>query len=57
MPIYEYRCEVCGARFEKYRRMKDADAEVQCPRCESAEIERLMSSFATGGCGPGARFT
>jgi putative FmdB family regulatory protein len=59
MPLYEYRCEKCGKRFEKLRRMQDADQGVECPECESEEVERLLSSFATGGCGAGAgsRFT
>ncbi len=59
MPLYEYRCEKCGKRFEKLRRMQDADREIQCPECLSDEVERLLSSFATGGCGAGAgrRFT
>ncbi len=61
MPLYEYRCEKCGERFEKLRRMQDADREVECPHCESEEVERLLSSFATGGCSAsasaGSRFT
>lgn len=59
MPLYEYRCQSCGETFEKIRRMQEADREVECPRCESEEVERLFSTFATGGCGSGAgrRFT
>jgi len=59
MPLYEYRCEKCGQSFEKLRRMSAADEGVECPYCESEEVERLLSSFATGGCaaGAGSRFT
>ncbi|HTQ56433.1 MAG TPA: zinc ribbon domain-containing protein [Bryobacteraceae bacterium] len=58
MPLYEYRCENCGEQFEKLRRMSEADEGVECPRCESDEVERLLSSFATAGCNApaGSRF-
>jgi putative FmdB family regulatory protein len=54
MPNYEYRCETCGRAFEKLRRMQEADRDIQCPDCESGEVKRLLSSFATGGCGSGS---
>ena len=57
MPLYEYRCRECGKRFEMLRRMQDADRETECPDCQSEEIERLLSTFATGACGPAGRFT
>ena len=59
MPLYEYRCHKCGKRFEMLRRMQDADRELECPECRSDEVERLLSTFATGGCTPagGGRFT
>jgi putative FmdB family regulatory protein len=60
MPLYEYRCRVCGKTFELLRRMQDADRDLECPDCRSREVDRQISSFATGGgCGaPGSsRFT
>lgn len=52
MPIYEYRCEKCNRKFEKLRKITDADEPLECPFCESEEVERMLSSFATGGgCG------
>ena len=59
MPLYEYRCQKCGKTFEMLRRMQDADRETECPECRSDEVERLLSTFATGGCAPsgGGRFT
>jgi putative FmdB family regulatory protein len=59
MPIYEYRCEKCGRSFEKLKKFQDKDRDVQCPYCESEEVERILSSFAQGGgCGApaGSRF-
>lgn len=52
MPLYEYRCQKCGKRFEMLRKMQDADRELECPECRSGAIERLISTFAAGGCSP-----
>lgn len=60
MPLYEYRCRTCGKIFEMLRRMQDADRDLKCPDCESKEVEREYSTFATtGGCTPSgsSRFT
>jgi putative FmdB family regulatory protein len=54
MPIYEYRCRQCGHAFEMLRRMKDADSDVECPKCHSTGVEREFSTFAAGGCGASA---
>jgi putative FmdB family regulatory protein len=50
MPLYEYRCRKCGKQFELLRRMADADRDLVCPECRSEEVERLLSTFAAGGC-------
>ncbi len=55
MPIYEYRCEKCGRKFERLRPSQDADRIIECPFCESEDVERIFSSFATGSCGSGGR--
>jgi putative FmdB family regulatory protein len=52
MPMYEYRCQVCGRTYEQLRRMSDADRDLECPECQSREVERLVSGFAMGGCSP-----
>jgi len=59
MPLYEYQCRDCGKSFELLRRMKEADSGVKCPACDSDEIERRLSTFATRGCGASSsgRFT
>lgn len=59
MPMYEYRCDECGERFEMLRRMSDSDRDLICPKCQSARVERQLSTFAAGGCSasPGGRFT
>ncbi len=40
MPIYEYECRECQDRFELLVLGTDTP---ECPACESADLERLMS--------------
>ncbi|MGO9086100.1 MAG: FmdB family zinc ribbon protein [Candidatus Sulfotelmatobacter sp.] len=51
MPLYEYHCLSCGNTFEMLRRIKDADSDVECPKCRCTKVERQFSTFAAGGCG------
>jgi len=46
MPIYEYRCADCEKKFEKRRRMSQADDEIACPECGSKQTSRGLSMFA-----------
>jgi putative FmdB family regulatory protein len=47
MPMFEYVCRACGKRFEELRsRVPDQLAPV-CPRCGSAQVEKLFSPFAS----------
>jgi putative FmdB family regulatory protein len=45
MPLYEYQCTNCDKEFTKRRAIKEADAPVECPDCESEEVTRKMSLF------------
>lgn len=49
MPLYEFRCLRCDARFEE---LVSASERVACPRCDSAEVDKLMASFAVGSSRP-----
>ena len=49
MPIYEFRCRDCGNQFEQIIR---ASATPACPSCKSAELERLLSTFAVATSTP-----
>lgn len=42
MPLYEYECRTCEARFDQLTSMSEADA-IACPRCGAAEARRLIS--------------
>jgi putative FmdB family regulatory protein len=43
MPLYDFRCQSCQARFESRTR---SDELAPCPQCGSGETERLLSPFA-----------
>jgi putative FmdB family regulatory protein len=46
MPIYEYKCQDCGSKFEKLvRRSADADA-LECPSCGQKHLTQELSTFA-----------
>ncbi|MBN1180382.1 MAG: zinc ribbon domain-containing protein [Anaerolineae bacterium] len=51
MPIYEYRCEQCGERFEKLVRGFSGEAGLTCPRCGSDNVKKAVSLFGLGGGG------
>ena len=42
MPTYEYQCENCGYKFEKFQKMNDK-ALKECPKCGN-EIRRLIGA-------------
>ena len=46
MPTYEFRCRVCQETFTRREKISDYDPKTAvCPRCQSREVERLMSDF------------
>jgi putative FmdB family regulatory protein len=44
MPTYEYRCNACGRRFEKFQGINDLP-EKSCPSC-GGPARRLISAGA-----------
>ena len=45
MPLYEYQCDACGARFELIRKFSDPPVTV-CPKCGAEQVRKLISSPA-----------
>lgn len=43
MPIYEYRCDSCGAELEVIQKMSDAPL-VTCPECGAEALKKLISA-------------
>lgn len=63
MPIFEYRCEDCNAKYEVLVKSSAAESDVTCPACNSKKNRKLFSSFAArpngtsesfGGCADGS---
>ncbi len=46
MPTYEYQCESCDHKFEKFQAIT-ADPIKECPECGKEEVRKLIS----GGMG------
>ena len=46
MPIYEYRCEDCGTKFEKLVRRMGGVPEQGCPSCGQMHLKQELSTFA-----------
>lgn len=47
MPIYEYQCKACKAKFEE---LATADEAVSCPSCKSTDTAKLVSACCHQGC-------
>lgn len=46
MPIYEFACGECDARFEELV-SAFGEPKIACPECGSKKVERRFSQFAT----------
>ncbi len=44
MPTYDYECDKCGHRYEKFQPMS-AEADRECPQC-GAPVRRLIGTGA-----------
>ena len=49
MPIYEYVCEECGEKYEKFVRSSLAKVELKCPTCGSPKGKKAISMFGMRG--------
>lgn len=48
MPIFEFRCLECSHVFELLQLTKKSDKKgMKCPKCNSTEIERVLSRVNT----------
>jgi putative FmdB family regulatory protein len=47
MPIYEFECRDCHKKTTALVLSRDRITEVRCKRCGGANLERLVSRFAT----------
>jgi len=63
MPVFEYLCNECKTKYEIYHKSSSNPEEVQCPKCQSKDHKKLLSSFSAtvtsesssfGGCADGS---
>ena len=54
MPIFEYKCQDCGAKFEKLLRRSDETAGLDCPSCGKKHLTQEFSTFAAHANGAAA---
>ncbi len=47
MPIYEYRCQGCQARFSVFCKISELQEHPPCEKCRSTKTSRLVSRFKT----------
>ena len=47
MPLYEYRCKACHARFARTEKMTQHSTKSRpaCPKCASKAVEPVFSDF------------
>lgn len=49
MPIYEYVCQDCGEKYEKFVRSRTAEVKLVCPNCGSERGDKAFSVFGAVG--------
>jgi putative FmdB family regulatory protein len=52
MPIYEFECNSCGARFDRLQKLSDPDPDT-CPDCGAPQVRRCVTApaFRLSGSG------
>jgi len=50
VPLYEFACDACGARFEE---LTPPGAKAPCPACGNERVTRVFSAIVESGTGVG----
>ena len=57
MPLYKFKCDDCGHKFEAMTSFSQIN-ETVCPECKSNHCKKLVSNFSSGGsCDISKKFT
>ena len=51
MPVYTYICKDCGEKFDLLVGVTAEKVEIKCKKCNSKNIEKILSAFSVGGSG------
>ena len=46
MPLFEYECLACHARFTEIVLPWEKEKTIQCPRCQGTQVKKLVSRFS-----------
>lgn len=57
MPLFEYVCSQCGNQFEVLVRNTAASSAITCPACQSIEVKKKISTFASKVSGGNPSFS
>jgi putative FmdB family regulatory protein len=49
MPIYEYHCKQCGAKFDRLVKFSTQLSEIECPKCGARKAEKAVSRLGVMG--------
>lgn len=49
MPIYDYKCNECGTKFDHFFKVRENKDEIECPNCKSKDAKKLMSAASFTG--------
>jgi putative FmdB family regulatory protein len=52
MPIYEYRCDDCGTKFERLVRRAEEIQAMECPSCGQRHLKQELSTFSAHMASP-----
>lgn len=45
MPLFDYKCVKCANVFDILVRLKDIDKPIECPKCNSSDVKKVISKF------------
>ncbi|MGE5498707.1 MAG: FmdB family zinc ribbon protein [Syntrophothermus sp.] len=51
MPIFEYQCKDCNTKFEILHKSSSGNETVACPKCNSENYKKLLSTFSASVSG------
>lgn len=54
MPVYEYICLKCNEKFALLQSLYPPESATECPKCSSADVKKVLSSFSCASSGEGA---